>query len=99
MGQYANIYSNYSSVCDGILKCYFVFCHFTFLFCVGVKNCKCVYVAPDDDRALAKNLIRIWDDRSLQQQMVEAGYRYAHNFADEKLAADLMQVYEKVLNV
>ena len=57
-----------------------------------------VYVAPDDDRALAKNLIRIWDDRSLQQQMVEAGYRYAHNFADEKLAANLMQVYEKVLN-
>lgn len=52
-----------------------------------------VYVGPDDDRALAKALIRIWDDRQLQHQMVEAGYKYAQNFSEEKLANDLMHVY------
>ena len=57
-----------------------------------------VYVDPDDEQDLAKKINRVWNSPALRQQMIDKGFEYAHNFDDEKLAAQLMQLYQNTLN-
>jgi glycosyltransferase involved in cell wall biosynthesis len=57
-----------------------------------------LYVDPDDAKDLAKKINKVWNAPALRQQMVKAGFDYAHNFDDEKLAAKLMHLYQNTLN-
>ena len=56
-----------------------------------------IYVAPDDSVALAKNIIEVLNNQALRQQMITSGKQYALNFDDDKLAAQLMAVYQQTL--
>lgn len=60
----------------------------------GGKNS--IYVAPDDVSGMADAIVRTCTDESLRQQMIKAGKEYALNFTDEKLANDLMDIYNKI---
>lgn len=55
-----------------------------------------IYVSPDDSRQMAEAIEAVWTDGALRGRMIEAGHRYALNFADEKLCADLAAVYAKL---
>lgn len=55
-----------------------------------------IYVAPDDVSGMADAIVRTCTDESLRQQMIKAGKEYALNFTDEKLANDLMDIYNKI---
>lgn len=57
-----------------------------------------VYVDPDDEYELARQVNRLWNSPAIRQQMIAQGFNYAHNFDDEKLAAELMQLYTNTLN-
>ncbi|MFD1255811.1 glycosyltransferase family 4 protein [Mucilaginibacter terrae] len=57
-----------------------------------------LYVNPNDEQDLAKKINKIWNTPALRQQMIDKGFEYAHNFDDEKLAAQLMQLYQNTLN-
>ena len=57
-----------------------------------------LYVNPDDDKDLAKKINKVWNTPALRQQMIEKGFEYAHNFDDEKLAAQLMALYQNMLH-
>lgn len=57
----------------------------------------CIYVDPDDAGAMADAIHRTATDADLRRQMTERGRAYALRFSDEKLCADLWEVYMKVL--
>jgi glycosyltransferase involved in cell wall biosynthesis len=57
-----------------------------------------IYVNPDDELELAKQINRIWNSPAVRQHMIDRGFEYAHNFDDEKLAGQLMQLYTNTLN-
>jgi glycosyltransferase involved in cell wall biosynthesis len=56
-----------------------------------------VYVHPDDSKAMADNLLRLWNDTEQRQRMIERGKEYAARFTDAALAENLMEVYREVL--
>lgn len=57
-----------------------------------------LYADPDDEQELAKHINRIWNSPAVRQQMIAKGFDYARNFDDEKLADQLMQLYQNTLN-
>jgi glycosyltransferase involved in cell wall biosynthesis len=56
-----------------------------------------LYVGPDDEKGLAEKIDLVLKDSSLSQQMIERGMLYAAKFEEKKLAAQMMSVYQKVL--
>jgi glycosyltransferase involved in cell wall biosynthesis len=56
-----------------------------------------LYVGPDDEKGLAEKIDLVLKDTTLSQQMIERGMLYAARFEEKKLAAQLMGVYQKVL--
>ena len=57
-----------------------------------------LYIDPDDERDLSAKINLVLNDKFLSEKMVVSGRDYAHNFDDEKLAAQLMAVYLPLLN-
>ena len=57
-----------------------------------------LYINPDDEQELAKQINRVWNSPALRQNMIAKGFDYAHYFDDEKLAGQLMQLYQNILN-
>ncbi len=57
-----------------------------------------VYVNPDDPKELAWQLDRLLDDETARQEMVARGKAHAALFAEERLVADLLRTYDKVIN-
>jgi glycosyltransferase involved in cell wall biosynthesis len=55
-----------------------------------------LYVNPDDDKGLAKKINLILNDDTLKQNMIAQGLQYAANFAEDKLSAQLMQLYKNL---
>ncbi|AMR31750.1 mannosyltransferase [Mucilaginibacter sp. PAMC 26640] len=54
------------------------------------------YVGPDDVQGLAKAIDEVLSDGNLQQQMIKEGLAYAQRFEDRNLAAQMMNIYNKV---
>jgi glycosyltransferase involved in cell wall biosynthesis len=54
-----------------------------------------IYISPDDEQELATAILKVWNDENLAQQMVMKGKEYTLNFKAEKIANDLMEVYQK----
>jgi glycosyltransferase involved in cell wall biosynthesis len=57
-----------------------------------------LYVNPDDEQELAQKINRVWNTPALRQQMITKGFDYARNFEDEKLASQLLNLYQNTLN-
>lgn len=57
-----------------------------------------LYVNPDDEQDLARKISRVWNSPALRQQMITQGFEYAKNFGHQKLANQLMELYQKTLN-
>jgi glycosyltransferase involved in cell wall biosynthesis len=53
-----------------------------------------IYVSPDNEQELATAILTVWDNNNLALRMVEHGKKYALNFSAEKIAYDLMEVYQ-----
>jgi glycosyltransferase involved in cell wall biosynthesis len=56
-----------------------------------------LYVSPDDPSQLAKYINSILDDPEKREEMVQAGKAYVERFSDQKIATDLMRLYEKAV--
>jgi glycosyltransferase involved in cell wall biosynthesis len=56
-----------------------------------------LYVDPENIDDLAEAIKGVLSDHDLKKKMVKQGYQYALNFREEKIATDLMKVYEQVL--
>lgn len=56
----------------------------------------CIYVSPDDADELGIAVSTVLSDSDLRRNMIEEGKEYAQRFSDEKLASDLMRVYESL---
>jgi glycosyltransferase involved in cell wall biosynthesis len=56
-----------------------------------------LYTDPDNDRELAGKINLVLADEVLRERMIISGKEYAHNFDDDKLAAQLMAVYNNTL--
>ena len=56
-----------------------------------------VYVDPDDPQELADRLTEILADEALRRRMSERGRAYVGRFEPEKLAADMLAVYDKTI--
>lgn len=57
-----------------------------------------VYVHPDDAVGLASHANRILGDPELYRQIQERGYDYVRNFDNDKLAGQIMNCYNKILD-
>lgn len=57
------------------------------------------YVQPDDDYQLAKYINFILDTPEKSKEMVLEGKAYVQRFSDEKIGADLMNIYKKLANL
>lgn len=57
-----------------------------------------LYVGPDNSDDLAAKINLVLSDSGLREKMITGGLQYTANFADEKLAAQLMQLYKNVNN-
>jgi glycosyltransferase involved in cell wall biosynthesis len=55
-----------------------------------------LHVDPDDYADLAKKINHVLSDEQLQQKMIAKGKEYSLNFEDEKLADQLMQIYNNL---
>jgi len=55
-----------------------------------------LYVSPDNDKDLAEKISLILGDDILKQNMIAQGLQYAANFAEDKLSAQLMQLYKNL---
>lgn len=55
-----------------------------------------LYVAPDDDAAMAEAIVNTFHDNDLRKRMIAMGKKHATQFSDQKLCQDLMTVYKKV---
>jgi glycosyltransferase involved in cell wall biosynthesis len=56
------------------------------------------YIDPDDAASLANQIDLVLTDDNLRQIMITNGHEYAENFNDDKLALQLQQLYNNVLN-
>jgi glycosyltransferase involved in cell wall biosynthesis len=56
-----------------------------------------LYTDPDNESDLAQKINRVLTDDTLRNKMIAGGLAYARNFDDEKLAAQLMAVYQNIL--
>ncbi|ACU03079.1 glycosyltransferase family 4 protein [Pedobacter heparinus] len=57
-----------------------------------------LYIAPEDDKALAQAINKILDNPELQMEMKEKGSAYVQKFNNEDISAQLMQLYLKTLH-
>lgn len=57
-----------------------------------------LYIHPEDEKGLAEAINRTLTDTSLREQMIQEGKKYALQFEEEKLACDLLQVYNKTMS-
>ncbi|MBO5186894.1 MAG: glycosyltransferase family 4 protein [Prevotella sp.] len=55
-----------------------------------------IYTRPDDDRAMADAITRVWSDAALRQKMGDEGRKHAEKFTDDRLFASLYDVYKAV---
>jgi len=56
-----------------------------------------IYVDPNNVEEMAAAIKKVLFDRDLQEKMILEGYQHARNFDADKVAANIMQVYHKVL--
>jgi len=57
-----------------------------------------LYIAPTDEKALAKAIEQVLDNPKVAQNMSEKGYEYAHKtFHPQQLSQQLMTCYQKVI--
>ncbi len=56
-----------------------------------------IYIDPNNVEEMSAAIKKVLYDRDLQERMITEGYRYARNFDPEKVAGNIMQVYQKVL--
>ncbi|OCX54534.1 mannosyltransferase [Mucilaginibacter sp. PPCGB 2223] len=57
-----------------------------------------LYCDPDDETDLTEKIRQVLDNASLQQKMIEKGLAYSRRFDEQKLAAQLMNIYNNVLH-
>ena len=56
-----------------------------------------IYINSLDHEELADAIEKVLTDSALRKQMIESGYHYAKNFAPEKAADAMMNVYKQVV--
>ncbi|MBE0650202.1 MAG: glycosyltransferase family 4 protein [Bacteroidales bacterium] len=56
-----------------------------------------LYNDPKNSDEIAEAITRILTDNNLKNKMIESGYQYTMRFREEKIAQDLMKVYEEIL--
>lgn len=56
-----------------------------------------IYVAPDDNEAMAQAIHKIFHDEALRSSMINMGKAYAKRFSDHLLCQDIIHIYNKVL--
>ena len=56
-----------------------------------------IYVAPDDEAAMAEAIQSTFHDNVLREKMIAMGREHACRFSDERLCQDVMNIYRKVL--
>jgi glycosyltransferase involved in cell wall biosynthesis len=57
-----------------------------------------LYVAPDDEEALATQMRRLLEDESLRQECIKKGRIQRERFAPEKVSRDMVAVYDELLS-
>lgn len=57
-----------------------------------------LYCDPDDETELTEQIRLVLDTPELRQKMISRGLEYSRNFDEPKLAAQLMDLYNNVLN-
>ncbi len=55
-----------------------------------------LYVSPDDDKMLAKSIMRFIDDSALRDFAIQEGQRYVLRFSKERIAANIKALYESL---
>ena len=55
------------------------------------------YVDPTNVEALTKAIMELWNDPKKQEEMAKLGHAYAQRFNDDVIAANVMKVYQDVL--
>lgn len=56
-----------------------------------------VYVSPDDETQLAHSILKIWNDNSVRDKMINDGKKYVERFNDINIFNDLISSYRKTL--
>ncbi len=56
-----------------------------------------VYVDPNNVEEMAAAIKKVLGDADLQEKMIAEGFRHARNFDGDKVSANIMQVYHKVM--
>ncbi|MBU0695730.1 MAG: glycosyltransferase family 4 protein [Bacteroidetes bacterium] len=56
------------------------------------------YVANDDAEALRETILKVFGNDELRKQMSEKGKRFALSFREDKVGANLIKVYQEIIN-
>ncbi len=55
-----------------------------------------IYFSPDSEEELSRAILKIWDNVSLQKEMILRGKEFALNFREDKIAANLLTLYQNI---
>jgi len=58
-----------------------------------------IYINPADSKELERALLRLFADNNLRNYMIANGYQHALNFREQKIVADLWNVYTELLSI
>lgn len=56
-----------------------------------------VYIDPENVDQLTNAISKLLEDNTLREKVINEGYAYAQNFTNEKIAKNLMGVYNKIV--
>ena len=59
----------------------------------GPKSC---YINPLDESELTQAIHHIQSNKKLKEEMITNGYQHAQNFTDDKIAKNLMNIYQSL---
>ena len=64
---------------------------------IEVGGSQTLYIDPNNVEEMAAAIKKVLLDKELQEKMIAEGYKQARNFDADKVTANIMQVYKKVL--
>jgi glycosyltransferase involved in cell wall biosynthesis len=57
-----------------------------------------IYIDPENETELAGKIVEVLGDKSMAQEMIEAGKKYAKRFSDSEIASEVMTVYQSLFS-
>ncbi len=57
-----------------------------------------IYINPNDEVAMSEAIKKVLSEKAIANKMIDQGKKYVTHFSDEKIAKDIINIYNQVIN-